>query len=31
MTRDLAPFWITVIAMALVGGLAWLGSRLLGF
>ena len=31
MTRDLTPFWITVIAMALAAGLAWLGSVLLGF
>jgi hypothetical protein len=30
MTRDLAPFWIALIGMALAGGLAWLGSVLFG-
>jgi hypothetical protein len=30
VTRDLAPFWITLIAMVLTGGLFWLGSALLG-
>jgi hypothetical protein len=30
MTRDLSPFWIALIGMALCGGLVWLGSVLIG-
>ena len=30
MTRDLSPFWIALIGMALCGSLVWLGSLLLG-